>query len=72
MGPSEGVSERSEMSCPNCGSRDHVNIEINLTEDDRVSFFQCRSCEHKWWERDGGTIALDDVLDLTAEKDRPR
>ena len=56
--------------CPNCGSEDAVNIEINLETEDSVEFFQCRSCETKWWKRDGEAIDLQDVLEMTTRDER--
>lgn len=55
------------MRCPECKSEDTTMIEIKLKEEDTVSFFQCRKCETKWWEHAGDTIALDEVLNLTAD-----
>jgi Zn ribbon nucleic-acid-binding protein len=54
------------MQCPQCKFEDTTNIVIKLKDEDSVSFFQCRRCEHKWWEHQGDTIALDEVLNLTA------
>ena len=56
-------------ACPKCKSEDSIEITIDLSVGDSVQFFQCRFCEAKWWERDGTTIALDEVLDLTAKDD---
>lgn len=56
-------------TCPECRSADSIEITIDLAVDDSVQFFQCRHCEAKWWERDGSTIALDEVLDLTSKDD---
>ncbi len=50
------------MHCPRCRGEDCVQIEINLTGGNTVQFLSCRSCEAKWWEQDGDSIALDDVL----------
>jgi hypothetical protein len=57
------------MRCPRCHGEDCVHIEINLKGEHTVQFFSCRRCEAKWWERDGDTIALDEVLDLTARSE---
>lgn len=57
------------MKCRFCGGEDCTQIEIHLREEDSVQFFSCRRCESKWWERDGGTIALDEVLTLAAKRD---
>jgi hypothetical protein len=55
------------MRCPQCEGEDTTTIVIKLRADDSVSFFQCRRCEGKWWQHGGDTIALDEVLNLTAE-----
>jgi transposase-like protein len=57
------------MRCPQCHGEDCVHIEINLKGEDTIQFFSCRRCEAKWWERNGDTIALDEVLDLTARSE---
>jgi transposase-like protein len=54
------------MHCPECAGRDCVHIEIQLQGDQTVQFYSCRRCEAKWWERDGDTIALDEILNLAA------
>jgi hypothetical protein len=43
-------------------------IEINL-QDETVQFSSCRHCEAKWWEHEGGSIDLSDVLTLAAKTD---
>ncbi len=57
------------MQCPQCKGQDCTEIEIRLKGDDSVKFYSCRRCEVKWWEHDGDTIALDEVLSLTAERE---
>ena len=57
------------MLCPQCKGEDTTTIVIKLREDDDVSFFQCRRCESKWWQHHGDTIALDEVLNLTAQSE---
>ena len=60
-----------EERCPKCNSQDAVNIVINLeSEGDPVQFFQCRDCETKWWKKNGESIALDEVLNLTARDEK--
>lgn len=56
------------MLCPQCGGEDCIHIEIHLTGEDTVQFFSCRSCEARWWERDGDTVALDEVLSMAARR----
>jgi transposase-like protein len=55
------------MLCPKCQGEDCIHIEITLSGEDQVQFYSCRLCESKWWERDGDTVALDEVLTLAAE-----
>ena len=59
------------MKCPECGVEDTTAIEIHLKEDETVQFYSCRRCEARWWERDGDTIALDEVLTIAA-KSKPQ
>jgi hypothetical protein len=56
------------VRCPNCHSQDCLQIEIDL-QGEPVQFIACRICEAKWWEHDGGTIDLNEVLTLAAKKD---
>lgn len=57
------------MECPQCHAKDCTEIRLHLTEEENVEFFSCRRCEAKWWEREGDTIALDEVLNLASQKD---
>jgi hypothetical protein len=59
-----------DMACPHCRGEDTTQIEIRLAGEETVQFFSCRRCEAKWWERDGSTVALDEVLNLASEKGR--
>jgi hypothetical protein len=45
---------------------------LHLTGEETVEFFSCRRCEARWWEREGDSIALDEVLTLAAKKDAQR
>ncbi|HVF54355.1 MAG TPA: hypothetical protein VNC78_12240 [Actinomycetota bacterium] len=56
------------VQCPNCKADDCTQIVINLQEEESVQFFSCRRCEWKWWEHEGDTINLDEVLDLAAKR----
>jgi formate dehydrogenase maturation protein FdhE len=57
------------QKCPQCAGEDWTHIVINLKEEDSVQFYACRRCEAKWWEYEGDTIALDEVLDLAARSE---
>ena len=52
------------VKCPQCTGSDCIEIEINLKQENTVRFMSCRRCEAKWWQREGATIALDEVLNL--------
>ena len=58
------------MQCPRCASDDFTEIAIEVKVENSVNFFSCRHCEKKWWERDGDSIALDDVLSLATVSKR--
>ena len=58
------------MRCPQCQSEDCIEIEMKLKDEDSVKFFSCRDCESKWWEKEGSTIALDEVLELASKRDQ--
>ena len=52
------------MQCPRCTSDDFTEIDIEVKVENSVKFFSCRLCEKKWWERNGASIALDEVLSI--------
>lgn len=52
------------MQCPRCTSDECTEIDIEVKLDKSVKFFSCRLCEKKWWESNGDSIALDEVLTL--------
>ncbi len=52
------------MHCPRCTSDDFTEINIDIKVDNSVKFLSCRLCEKKWWERNGASIALDEVLSI--------
>jgi formate dehydrogenase maturation protein FdhE len=58
-----------QQKCPQCGGEDCTHIAINLRETDSVQFYSCRRCEAKWWEHEGDTIALDEVLTLATQSE---
>jgi Zn-finger nucleic acid-binding protein len=55
------------MPCPNCRGGRLVEITMTL-RDHRVTLHSCPSCEQRWWDREGETIALRSVLDLVAAR----
>lgn len=52
------------MDCPTCGAGEVIQIEQKLGDETELVFFACHRCEEKWWDRDGETLRLKDVLDL--------
>lgn len=58
------------MDCPTCGTRDVIEIRHVLPDEIEVHFFSCHKCEEKWWDRDGQTVELRDVLDLARKTRR--
>ena len=53
--------------CPECGADDGIEIELRLADDTFVNFCSCHQCEARWWNRDGKSLALDDVLKLAGK-----
>ena len=58
------------MDCPQCGVTDVIEIHHRLDPDIELVFFSCHRCEEKWWDRDGKTVALREVLDLARRERR--
>ena len=58
------------MDCPQCGVNDVIEIHHKLDTDIELVFFSCHRCEEKWWDRDGETVALREVLDLARREHR--
>lgn len=54
------------LCCPRCRGSDITEIAIDLKPENDIKFYSCRLCEEKWWEREGGVIRLEEVIDLTA------
>lgn len=56
------------LVCPNCGSRDVININLAVELESSVSFYSCHRCEKRWWHKDGKDLPLPDVLELARRK----
>jgi transposase-like protein len=65
-----GVTMESALVCPNCGSRDVININLAVEQGERVSFYSCHKCEKRWWHKDGKDLPLPSVLELAKRKKR--
>lgn len=47
-----------------------IEIRHVLPDEIEIHFFACQTCEEKWWDRDGQTVELRDVLDLARKTRR--
>ncbi|MCA1834463.1 MAG: hypothetical protein ABR548_00910 [Actinomycetota bacterium] len=65
-----GVPMENALICPNCGSRDVININLAVEQGERVSFYSCHKCENRWWHKDGKDLPLPSVLELAKRKKR--
>lgn len=54
------------IRCPSCDSK-LVEIAVSLG-DTRLTMHSCSRCDRRWWDRDGGLIELQDVLNLAAAR----
>lgn len=57
------------MDCPQCGAAEVIEIKHQLPDGVELYFFSCHRCEEKWWDRNGMTVPLREVLEL-ARKNR--
>lgn len=55
------------MDCPACSQRDVLEIEHVLPDGAEVLFFFCHNCEEKWWNREGVTIDVSEVLEIVRQ-----
>lgn len=62
----------STMSCPRCGAKDVININLTLDRGDRVSFYSCHRCEKRWWNKEGEEAELSGVLEAARRTPRAR
>jgi transposase-like protein len=53
------------MTCPHCRAAVLVEIGV-LVAGNRFTMHSCPSCETRWWDLDGGKVALDQVLTTAA------
>lgn len=62
----------SALSCPRCGAKDVININLTLEKGERVAFYSCHRCEKRWWDKEGEAVGLDGVLDAARREPRMR
>lgn len=58
------------MDCPQCGTRDVIEIQQVLPEETELHFLFCHGCEGKQWVREGAEVPLRDILDLARKLHR--
>lgn len=58
------------MDCPQCHAQDVIEIKHKLPDGTEVHFFSCHRCEEKWWDRDGATVELGQILDIVRKTDQ--
>ncbi len=59
------------MQCPSCGVEDVIEIHHKLPDGTKVDFFSCHRCDERWWDREGQSIDLAEVLRLVREPPTP-
>ena len=62
----------SGLVCPTCSSRDVININLTLERGDHVSFYSCHRCDKKWWDKDGASVSLGNVLEMAKREPQAR
>jgi transposase-like protein len=60
------------LVCPNCGSKEVININLAMEQGERVAFYSCHKCEKRWWHKDGENVSLPSVLELAAKRKNKR
>ena len=55
------------MDCPECHQTDVLEIEHVLPDGTEMQFFACHNCEEKWWDREGVTIDVSQVLEIVRQ-----
>jgi transposase-like protein len=60
------------LECPNCGSRNVININLSMEAGERVAFYSCHRCEKRWWHKNGQDVTLPSVLDMASRRKTKR
>lgn len=55
------------MKCPRCQRSRLVEIDVTLGER-QVTMHSCSRCDSRWWESDGESLGLPNVLDLVTRR----
>lgn len=61
----------ASLQCPQCGSRNVININLTVEGDRELAFYSCHACDRRWWhDASGELVELPDVLQM-ARRQRP-
>ena len=55
------------MKCPICRRSQLVEIDLALG-DQRVTMHSCSRCDSRWWDSDGQSLALPNVLEMATPR----
>lgn len=53
--------------CAGCGSASVTTLSMTLTDGTPARFTSCRTCGHRRWADEGGTLSISDVLVRTTK-----
>src|SRR5439155_19785701 len=62
LSPGERGDAMAALECPQCGSRNVININLTMEDGNPVSFYSCHNCDKRWWNKDGDPIDLPTLL----------
>lgn len=67
-GLSMNTRSRTQVQrCPVCGAGELLSVTLSVGGSD-MSFTTCHMCEERWWEQDGHSVDLGDVLHLASNR----
>ena len=55
------------MKCPRCQRSRLVEIDVTLGER-QVTMHSCSRCDTRWWESEGESVALTQVVELATDR----
>lgn len=54
-----------ERSCPQCGQKNPIELEMKVRGGQTLTMLSCSGCETRSWLADGQPVSTSDVLKLT-------
>ncbi len=58
------------VACTECGSNDAIQIDMTLPDGTSVHFCSCHRCENRWWDHEGESLGLENVLEIVRQPAR--